>query len=276
LKDRGEFSAGRTLLRAAADRYPHDVWLLHNLYLNCSTSEPPNWPEALRHVSAASVQWPDCGLFHVCIGNCYAKMGSYDEAIAAYRKAMSLYVNPGGVYYNIGVTLSYKNDLDGAIAALRESVRLLPTNAAVQTRLELVLKQKESGDKAKARTVSDLDRLQGKWERLWATEPGPYGDSRRAIKDVNRDTETVTFFDAEGKVTRSHRVTIRLDQTGRVRTFSYSDMEVLDGPDKGQKSAGMGSYVYVLNGDALYELSNVLIEDSGQPPSVGFWKRMRP
>jgi tetratricopeptide (TPR) repeat protein len=277
LKDRGEFSAGRTLLRAAADRYPHDVWLLQNLYINCSTSKPPNWPEALRYVSAASVQWPDCGAFHVCIGDCYTAMGSHEEAIAAYRKAISLYANPGVVYFDLGLALLRTNDLDGAIAALRECVRLVPTYAVAQSRLDLMLKEKETWNKPQARTGSELDRLQGKWERFWATEPGPHGNARRAVREINRDTETVTWFDAEGKVLRSHRVTFQLFLSGSVRIFTYSNMEVLDGPDKGQTFKGLlGSYIYVLDQDTFYEASNLFIDYAGQPPELVAWKRMRP
>jgi tetratricopeptide (TPR) repeat protein len=277
LYDRGELAANRTFLRAAADRYPHDVWLQRALYLNCVTSEPPNWPEALRYASAASVQWPDCGLFQICVGQCYDALGSYDEAIAAYRKAMSLYANPGYAYLCLGVTLRRKNDLDGAIAAMRECVRLMPTYSAAQSRLDLMLKEKEKWDRPQARTSSDLDRLQGKWERLWATEPGPFGNARRAVKEINRDTEIVTWFDAEGKVLRSQRVTFQLFPSGYIRMFTYSNMEVLDGPDKGQKFKEFtGSCIYVLDQDTFYEALNLFIGSVGQPPELVAWKRLRP
>src|SRR5206468_818012 len=81
-----QYSACRTFLRAAVERYPHDVWLHHDLYHACVSAQPPDYAEALRHMSAASVQWPECALFHLQIAECYANLGSYEQAIAAHPR----------------------------------------------------------------------------------------------------------------------------------------------------------------------------------------------
>ncbi len=268
-----EPSACRKFLRAAVDRYPHDVWLQYELYTNCAASQPQ---EALRHISAASVQWPDCGCFHMQIGLCYASLERYDEAVAAYHKAASLYANPGLAYYFQGEALRDKKDLDGAIAALREAVRLLPAATYVKSLLEQVLKERQTWDGAQASPLADLDRLQGKWELVSATQASPFANSQRAIKEIKGNTETVTFYDGKGKVLRSHKVSIQLAQTGKVRTFSFSNMEVLLGPNKGQKLNVVGTYIYVLDRDTFYEADNLLTADGPKPPDLSIWKRMRP
>jgi serine/threonine protein kinase/tetratricopeptide (TPR) repeat protein len=270
-----ELSACRQLLRAAVDRYPHDVWLQFNLNQSCLGSQPPSLAEALRHIAAASVQWPDCGLFHIHIGFSYMNLGCYDEAVAAFRKATSLYTKSGIAHYYLGQALRQKKDLDGAVAALREAVRLSPTDTYAKSLLEVVLKERQKWDGAQAGPKPDLDRLQGKWERVSSTESSPFGNAQRAIKEIKGNKETVTFYDDKGQVVRSHRVSVQLAQTGKVRTFSYTNMEILDGPNKGQKTSGRGSYIYVLDGDRFYEANNLLTTDGPDAPDLSIWKRVR-
>jgi serine/threonine protein kinase/tetratricopeptide (TPR) repeat protein len=127
LKWARQYSACRAFLRAAVDRYPDDVWLHHDLYLICQNVQPPDYVEALRHASAASVLRSDNALFHAAVGDCYFALGSYDQAVAACDKAINL--NPDAAYLAYitkGGALSRKKDSDGAIAAFREAYRLYP------------------------------------------------------------------------------------------------------------------------------------------------------
>src|SRR5262249_3264357 len=94
LTDAGQHAACRAFLRAAVDRYPHDVWLQHDLFINCAYTQPVDWAEALRYASAASVQWPGSSNLLIKVGLCYANLGAYDDAVAVYRKAIALQANP--------------------------------------------------------------------------------------------------------------------------------------------------------------------------------------
>jgi serine/threonine protein kinase/tetratricopeptide (TPR) repeat protein len=127
----GQYPAGRDFLRAAADRYPHDVWLHFDLFHSCSRMQPPDYAEALRHMSAASVLRPDSPLIHLQLGACYAGLKSYDQAVAAYRKSLALSPDSAIAHSWLGLALLAKNDEDGAIAAFREAVRLMPANPAM-------------------------------------------------------------------------------------------------------------------------------------------------
>jgi hypothetical protein len=83
----------------------------------------------------------------------------------------------------------------------------------------------------------DAGALQGKWERtIPATGEGPLGKATRVVKEIKGDKETVTYHDAEGKVLYSHRVDFTLSQSGPVRLFTFSNGEVLEGPNKGSRT----------------------------------------
>jgi tetratricopeptide (TPR) repeat protein len=234
LKRAKQYSACRNFFRAAADRYPHGVWLQHDLYFACLNGQSPDLPEALRHISAASAQWPDCALFHLQIGECYLGLGSYDLAIASFEKATSLYKNSKYAAQRMGAAQSEKA-------------------------------------KEEAWPVSDLKLLQGKWE---TTEASAVGAAARAVKEIKGNKETVTCYDRKGAVLRSHRVAISLAKSGKAKTISFSDMEILDGPNKGQRLNGTGTYIYGLDKDNFYE-ANGLMEGGGGPPALSVWKRAR-
>jgi serine/threonine protein kinase len=234
LKGAKQHLACRNFFRAAADRYPHDVWLQYDLFVACINAQSPDWPEALRHVSAASVQWPDCALFHLQIGECYLGLGSCDLAIASFEKATSLYANSKYLARRMGAARSEKA-------------------------------------KEEAWPVSDLKLLQGKWE---TTEGSAVGEAARSVKEIKGNKETVTWYDRKGAVLRSRRVVIRLAKSGTAKTFSFSEMEILDGPNKGQMLNETGTYIYALDKDTFYE-ANGLMQGDGGPPSFSVWKRVR-
>jgi tetratricopeptide (TPR) repeat protein len=88
---------------------------------------PPDHAEALRHHSAASALRPDRATLLFMVGKAYADLGAYDQAIAAYRKAIAMsHPFSGRPQFYMGEALSWKKDWEAAIAALREAIRRLP------------------------------------------------------------------------------------------------------------------------------------------------------
>src|SRR5262249_50398856 len=155
-------------------------------------------------------------------------------------------------YYYLASALRRKKDLDGAVAALQEAVRLLPEIDEIRSQMDLVVKERNKRAGMAATPQTDLERLQGKWERVSATKESSIHRAERVVKQIKGSTVTVTSYDGKGKMLQSHKATFRLIRTGKVRTLSYSNVEVVDGPDKGRKGAA-GSYIYVLDGDTFYE-----------------------
>src|SRR5207237_6754118 len=90
LQSAKQYRACRDFLRAAVDRYPHDVYLHYDLFSMCESTRPPDYHEALRHISAVSVQRPESAFFHLRVGSCYANLEAYDLAVAEYRKSIAL------------------------------------------------------------------------------------------------------------------------------------------------------------------------------------------
>jgi tetratricopeptide (TPR) repeat protein len=126
LVDAKQFAACRTLLRAAAERSPHNEWLHFGLGSICLYLNPPEYAEALRHTSAAAVLRPESGVFQAHLGDCYAGLRSYPQAITCYRKAIELGYGPAVCYLQLSYALATQKDWDGAVAAVREAIRLQP------------------------------------------------------------------------------------------------------------------------------------------------------
>jgi tetratricopeptide (TPR) repeat protein len=227
LKAARQLSACRDFLRAAVERYPHDVWLRSDLAEACLNVPKPERPEALRQLSAASTLYPDCAVFHWRIAECYFALGASDAAGAALKRAVAL------------------------------SPRMAP-----------------SAESLKAALNSNLDWLQGKWERVSSMDGGPLRKAARTVKEIRGNKETVTWYDGKGNVLRSHSVAIQLDHTTS-KALTYSDMEILQGPNRGEKVSGKGTYLYVLSGDTFYEVNHVLDTIDTAPPTFAIWKRKR-
>jgi serine/threonine-protein kinase len=134
-----EFAACRTLWRAAAERYPHDEWFHFDLAGTCLDMDPPEYAEALRHSSAAALLRPDSAVFRLRLGDCYASLGSYPQALAAFHKAIELGHGAVVGYVHIGDALAKKKDWDGAVAAVREAIRLQPKYALAYCKLAIIL-----------------------------------------------------------------------------------------------------------------------------------------
>lgn len=73
---------------------------------------------------------PDDAAIHNNLGSLYAEMGKSTEAAAEFAKAANLDPShAGGYYYNFGVTMVNKNQMDEAGKALKQATDLDPTNA---------------------------------------------------------------------------------------------------------------------------------------------------
>ena len=126
LTDAGQHQAAQEFLRAAVDRYPHDLWLHLDLALTCHRIDGPESAEALQHVAVACALRPESAMLHLSLGEIYAGLQAYDRAIAQYRKAATLSpVYADLVPYWIGMAQVKKKDWTNAISSLREAARLL-------------------------------------------------------------------------------------------------------------------------------------------------------
>ena len=113
--------------------------------------------------------------------------------------------------------------------------------------------------------------LEGKWERQ---QKGEDGEPLRIVKEHEAGRTTLTVYDEAGKVAHQHKSKYKLKETAQVRIFTYSDIVVTSGPNKGKTTAGPFSYVYRIAGDSFYEVREILLHDKG-PPNIIVWKRVK-
>ena len=119
------------------------------------------------------------------------------------------------------------------------------------------------------KTDDELKKVQGTWERAETAKDSPYV---RATKEVKGNKETVTYYDADGKVVHQHRVEFKLSKAGDVGLFTYSNFEVTEGEQKGQKMEGEFSYIYRATEDEFREAQGFLPGDMGDP-AMTVWKK---
>ena len=129
----------------------------------------------------------------------------------------------------------------------------------------------EPSPAAESAPPEDLKTVQGMWEREEPSDsPASY---RRATKDIRGNKETVSYYDAKGDLVRRHRVDFTLSRMGDVKVFTYTQMEVTDGPQKGTKMPGPVSYVYWANDRYFREAWGFLPGQEAPPATLYVWKR---
>jgi len=118
---------------------------------------------------------------------------------------------------------------------------------------------------------SQLAEVQGRWER---EEPqGSDASYKRATKEIDGTRETVTYFDADGKVVRQHKVDFKLSKAGDVNIFTYVNWEATEGPQKGTKLPGPVSYIYRVSEKQYREAWGFLPGQENRRSVLLIWKK---
>jgi tetratricopeptide (TPR) repeat protein len=115
-----------------------------------------NLRRARQVLDAALRLHPEAADLHFQSGVAYFLEQRWDQAAAAFRRALALKADFSDAHYNLGHTLKQLNDRSGAIAAFREAVRFRPDYAAAYTNLgELLLAsgEREAAHEALATAV---------------------------------------------------------------------------------------------------------------------------
>ena len=91
---------------------------------------------------------PDFAEAHSNLGNALSEQSRFDEAVAAYRQAISIKPDYAEAHSNLGVVLNEQGKLDEAIAAYRQAVRIKPDYAEIHCNLGNALKERGKLDEA--------------------------------------------------------------------------------------------------------------------------------
>ena len=119
--------------------------------------------------------------------------------------------------------------------------------------------------------AEDLKLIQGMWER---EEPSDGQASyKRATKEIRGNKETVSYYDAKNRLIRRHNVDFTVSRMGDVKIFTYTQLEITEGPQKGTKNPGPVSYVYWANDKFFREVWGFLPGQEAPPVVLYIWKR---
>jgi serine/threonine-protein kinase len=142
LGETGEPDAAVAFLQRVCLRHPDDFWINLDLGRLLQDMKPPRRGEAIRYLTAALALRGQNAVVYNILGNALAANGAQDEAIAAYREAISRKPDYAGAHSNLGLALSDKHAYDEAIAELKEAIRLQPDFAFAYNNLGHVQKAK--------------------------------------------------------------------------------------------------------------------------------------
>ena len=205
--------------------------------LICYAARPPDYAEALQHVSAASVLQPDNAAFYLYLGRCHARLGSHDQAVAAFRKAIALDPN----------SVKPREDLNDSLSQI---TGLGPLH----------------------------EWLDGKWERVTATEGAPVREAVRAVLECKGVLDkAVTTYYGRDRILRSHAANIKTERSGSVAALTCRVVKVLEGPGKDQEVKPAETHIYRLDEDTFCEVGGLSgVGGDGRPqPYIATWKRVR-
>lgn len=127
---------------------------------------------------------------------------------------------------------------------------------------------------AGTRNDDELSKLQGRWERQLSAEEMNSGLDR-VVKEVKGNKETVTYYGEDEKVLRRHTVEFTLSRSGDLHVFTFTNMEVTDGPAKGTKMKEPYSYVYRVDDKHFFEVYGLLPGQEREPVVARRWKRVK-
>lgn len=127
----------------------------------------------------------------------------------------------------------------------------------------------------RVKVASNLPKLQGVWEGKILI-PESTGKLARMTKEINGNNEVVTYFDEENNVLRKHHNQFRLSKNDNSDVWTFFNGEILEGPKKGEKFSGPGSYIYRLTENNIHEIHGFrnVSANAGQPVVI-VWTRSK-
>src|SRR5262245_28493334 len=117
-----------------------------------------------------------------------------------------------------------------------------------------------------------LKKVEGRYERFVRN---PAGTTFRVIKEeLEGGQSIVTTYDDVGNVVVAHTSTYKVEKRGPVLVFSFFNLVVTAGPNKGLTDPATNSYIYRVDDDSFTEVWGML-EGDPNPPQMIVWKRIK-
>jgi serine/threonine-protein kinase len=138
----GDQQGAVRLLRGAHWQHPADLDVNNHLAFYLMELQPPRLDEALRYYTAALVLRRGSALVWSNLGIALTRRGDVPGAIIAFRRAVRLQPTLAPAHHNLGVVLDQRGDVKKALAAFRRAVRLEPTSAQAHDTLGRALERR--------------------------------------------------------------------------------------------------------------------------------------
>ena len=120
-------------------------------------------------------------------------------------------------------------------------------------------------------SAAEMKRLEGRFERTFTNGAGTVF---RVVKDVANGQSNVATYDDAGNVVESHQSQFKVEKRGPVRVFSFFNVVVTAGPNKGHTLLETNSFIYRIEGDTIIEAWG-LLENDPNAPRMFAWRRVK-
>jgi len=118
--------------------------------------------------------------------------------------------------------------------------------------------------------AKDLEQLQGTWELVRQVQ----GRTLRSVKVITGHKTTLTRHDQQGTAYWAHTSQFKIAISGRVRIFTFFNLDVTAGPSKGQRVEYSTSFIYRVDSHSLIEGHGLMIGQNDGEPRLVVWKRV--
>lgn len=85
-----------------------------------------DYPKAMKELQTVEAGNPRNPIVHLSLGRVWFAMDKVEQAIAEYRKALTIYKEYAGAYYYLGQAYLKLNNLEAARSAFKEVLRIIP------------------------------------------------------------------------------------------------------------------------------------------------------
>ena len=118
--------------------------------------------------------------------------------------------------------------------------------------------------------IEPIKAVQGKWVRYQTTANGPV----KIVKEHKGQRTIATGYDDKLNVIYSHESEFKIEQSGKVRIFTFFNRTITAGPNAGQKIKEPVSFVYRVAENRFIEVHGVLDGDNNLPNMI-IWDRIK-
>ncbi len=119
----------------------------------------------------------------------------------------------------------------------------------------------------------DYQSLEGTWTR---NDQDSKGSPIRVEQEIKQKISTLRIYDRNGQLVHSHQAKFQLQRMSDVNVFTFYDLKVLEGPNKGKQQKAPQSFVYRVKNTQFVQAEGLLRNDKKPLRTLIWWKVKSP